>query len=183
MKSLKLATPSRTMLVHVFEARVRKVGHDHMQAVVDARLALGLLPPGIERRAHPRSARLHGEVDDRSRPADGRRPCAGFEIVADVVPPNGMSRWVCASIAARQDEQPRCIHNFFRRASRNPALTSLMVSPSISKSAFTLASAFTTVPFRISVEAISFSRSQLVSSLERRQNPRTTVLSVDFHFG
>ena len=68
-------------VVHVFEAGVGQVGDDHVQAVVDAGLALGLLPPGVERGAHLCSARLYGEVDDGGGAADGGGACAGEEVV------------------------------------------------------------------------------------------------------
>ncbi len=43
--------------------------------------ALGLLPPGVERVAHARAARLDGEIDNGGRAAEGRGARAGFEIV------------------------------------------------------------------------------------------------------
>jgi hypothetical protein len=49
MNSLKLATPSRTMSSMSSRPASAQVGDDHVQAVVDAGLALGLLPPGVER--------------------------------------------------------------------------------------------------------------------------------------
>jgi hypothetical protein len=44
--------------------------------------AFGLLPPGVERVAHARAARLDGEIDDGGGAAERRRARAGFEIVA-----------------------------------------------------------------------------------------------------
>ena len=44
--------------------------------------ALGLFPPGVERVAHARAARLDGEIDDGGGAAEGRGARAGFEIVA-----------------------------------------------------------------------------------------------------
>ena len=68
-------------VVHVFEAGVAQIGDDHVQAVVDAGLAFGLLPPGVERVAHLRAARLDGEIDDGGGAAERRGARAGFEIV------------------------------------------------------------------------------------------------------
>ncbi len=48
---------------------------------------------------------------------------------------------------ARQHKQPRRIDHFVRRARLIPARTSLITAPSINRSALTLASAFTIVPF------------------------------------
>ena len=81
MKSLKLATPSRTMSSMSSRPDVAEVGDDHVQPIIDAGLALRLLPPRIERRAHLRALRLNGEVDNRRRPADRRRARARFIIV------------------------------------------------------------------------------------------------------
>ena len=77
---------------------VAQIGDDHVQAVVDAGLAFGLLPPGVERVAHARAARLDGEIDDAGGAAERRGAGAGLEIVGDVVPPNGMSRCVWQSM-------------------------------------------------------------------------------------
>ena len=68
-------------VVHVFEAAGAEIGDDHVQAVVDARLAFGLFPPGVEGVAHARAARLDGEIDDGGGAAEGRGAGAGFEIV------------------------------------------------------------------------------------------------------
>ncbi len=68
-------------VVHVFEAGVGQVGNDHVQAVVDAGLAFGLFPPGVEGGAHLCAAGLDGEIDNGSSPADGRRARAGEEVV------------------------------------------------------------------------------------------------------
>ena len=68
-------------VVHVFETRRAEVGDDHVQPVVDAGLALGLLPPGVERGAHLCTLRLDGEVDNGRRSADGRGARAGLKVV------------------------------------------------------------------------------------------------------
>ena len=107
-------------LVHVFETRVRQVGHDHVQAVVDAGLALGLLPPGVERRAHLRPARLDGEVHNRRRSADRRGPRARLKIVRRRGPAERHIEMRMRVDPARQQQQPRGIHHFVRRARRNP---------------------------------------------------------------
>ena len=68
-------------LVHLGEAVIGDVGHDHVEAVVDAGLALGLCMPGIEPLAQARALRLHGEVDDRGRAPEGCRAGPGLEGV------------------------------------------------------------------------------------------------------
>ena len=68
-------------VVHIFQARVSQIGHDHVQPVVDARFAFGLLPPCVERVAHFGSARLDREVDDCGGATDRRRARAGLKIV------------------------------------------------------------------------------------------------------
>ncbi len=106
-------------LVHVFETGVRQVGHNHVQPIVDAGLALGLLPPGVERRAHLRPARLDGEVHNRGRSADGRCPRARLKIVRRRSPAEGHVEMRMRVDPARQHKQPRGIHHFVRRARRN----------------------------------------------------------------
>jgi len=69
-------------VVHVFQACFGKIGDNHVQAIIDARLGLRLFPPGVERIAHLGAAGLDGKVDDGCGAADGRRAGAGFEIVA-----------------------------------------------------------------------------------------------------
>ena len=68
-------------LVHLGQRRVVHVRHDHVEAVVDERVALGLRHPGVETRAQAPALRLHGEVDDRGRPTEGGRAAAGLEGV------------------------------------------------------------------------------------------------------
>ena len=53
-----------------------------------------------------RAAGLDGEVDERGGAAKRRGPRAGFEIVGRVVPPNGMSRCVCASMPPGSSSNP-----------------------------------------------------------------------------
>ena len=68
-------------LVHVFEAAFAEVGDDHVEAVVDAGFAFGLLPPGVEGVAHARASGLDGEIDDGGGASEGGGAGAGFEIV------------------------------------------------------------------------------------------------------
>ena len=68
-------------LVHLLERVVVDVAHDHVEAVVGDGVALGLGVPGVEPLAQRLAARLDGEVDDRRRPAEGRRPGPGLERV------------------------------------------------------------------------------------------------------
>ena len=79
-------------VVHVFEAAGAQIGDDHVQAVIDARLAFGLLPPGVEGVAHAGAAGLDGEIDDAGGAAERRGASAGFEIVGD---------WWCRRTACR----------------------------------------------------------------------------------
>ncbi len=135
-------------VVHVFQARISKVRHNHVQPVVDACLALGLLPPGIERRAHLRALRLDGEVHNRRRSANRRGPRARFKIVRRRSSRRTAYRDACArrcrpaAPAAPSHPPP-----LSAALAGIPARTSLITAPSISKSAFTLPSAFTIVPF------------------------------------
>src|SRR6185369_7702746 len=74
---------------------------------------------------------------------------------AEVVPPNGMSRCVCASIPPGITYIPMASITFSTPASEIPARTSLICSPSIRTSARVVSRAVTTVPFRMSVLGMS----------------------------
>ena len=67
--------------VHLGEGRIGDVAHDHVEAVVDRRLALGLGVPRVEALAQRLALALDGEVDDRRRAAEGRRASPGLERV------------------------------------------------------------------------------------------------------
>ena len=67
--------------VHLGQGRVVDVAHDHVEAVVDDGVALGLGVPGVEALAQRLAARLDREVDDRRRPAERRRARPGLERV------------------------------------------------------------------------------------------------------
>ena len=58
-------------LVHLGQARVVDVAHDHVEGVVEDRVALGLRHPDVEALAQGVPLRLDREVDDRRRPAVG----------------------------------------------------------------------------------------------------------------
>ncbi len=102
-------------IVHVFEARcarqLSQVRHNHVQPVIDARLALGLPPPRIQRRAHLRSARLYGEVHNRRRPANRSRARARLKIIGRVSPSERHVQMSMRIHAARKHQQPRGIDN------------------------------------------------------------------------
>ena len=67
--------------VHLRHEVVPHVRDDHVERIVDADVAVGLLVPLLEALAEGPTTRLHGEVDDRRRPAEGRGPRAGLERV------------------------------------------------------------------------------------------------------
>ena len=67
--------------VHLGQDVVADVADDHVEAVVDAGLAIGLLVPGVEPVAQRPAARLHGEVDDRGGAAEGGGARPGLEGV------------------------------------------------------------------------------------------------------
>ena len=82
MNSLKEVTPSwRTMRSMSIDTWSRQLAHDHVERVVDDRLALGALPPGVERGIEPLAEVLDGEVDERGRAAVGGGDGAGLEVV------------------------------------------------------------------------------------------------------
>ena len=67
--------------VHLLERVVVDVAHDHVEAVVGDRVAVGLLVPGVQAVAQRAAARLDGEVDDRRRATERRGAGAGLERV------------------------------------------------------------------------------------------------------
>ena len=136
MNSLKLATPSSTMSSMSSRPALPQIGDDHVQAVVDAGVAFGLLPPGVERVAHLRAARLDGEIDDGGGAAERRRARAGFEIVGGG---GAAERHVEMRVdvdAAGHHEHAGGVDDLVCQVSVGiPARTSLMRSPSIRTSA------------------------------------------------
>jgi len=52
-----------------------------VETVIGRRFAFGFGEPGVETFVQRLPLILHGEIDDRSRPAEGRRACASLEIV------------------------------------------------------------------------------------------------------
>ena len=105
-------------VVHVFEAGVGQVGDDHVQAVVDAGLAFGLLPPGVERGAHLGAAGLDGEIDNRRGPADGCGPRAGLEVVGGVGAAEGHVEMRVRVDAAGQKQQAGGVDDGFAAVAR-----------------------------------------------------------------
>ena len=67
--------------IHVAEPGVLELGDDHVEPVIDHRLAVGALPPVVERMTHRAPAVLNREVDDAGRSAEGSRDSARLEIV------------------------------------------------------------------------------------------------------
>ena len=81
MKSLNDVTPSRDHRVHLLLDAVGQVRDDHVEAVVDRGLALGLLHPGLPGLAQRLALVLDREVDDRRRAAVRRGDRARLEVV------------------------------------------------------------------------------------------------------
>ena len=67
--------------IHLGQGRIGDVRHDHVEAVVDRRLALGLGVPGIEPFPQRLALALDREIDDRRRAAECRRAGTGLERV------------------------------------------------------------------------------------------------------
>ena len=67
--------------LHLLQRALVDVGHDHVEAVVDRAVALGLGVPGVQALAQGGAHRLDGEVDDRRGAAPRRGPGAGLEVV------------------------------------------------------------------------------------------------------
>ena len=107
-------------VIHVFKARVRQVGDDHVQAIVDAGFAFGLLPPRIERGAHPGSARLDSKVNNGRGSADGRSPGAGFKIVGGVGAAKGHVQMSVRVDAAGQQQEAGCVDDCVCGGGWNP---------------------------------------------------------------
>ena len=80
-EQLEVGDALRDQLVHLGQGRVVDVRHDHVEAVVDDGVALGLRMPRIQAGAERCPARLDGEVDDRRRPAERRGPRPRLERV------------------------------------------------------------------------------------------------------
>jgi hypothetical protein len=68
-------------LVHVHRDLVAELAHDHVEAVVDHRLALGALHPALEGGVEPLTEVLDGEVDQGGGPAVGGGDGAALEVV------------------------------------------------------------------------------------------------------
>src|SRR5690606_6889344 len=67
--------------IHLLERVVVHVGDDHVEAVVDGAVALGLGVPGVEALAQGAADALHREVDDGGGAAPGGGPGTGLEGV------------------------------------------------------------------------------------------------------
>jgi len=80
-EQLERADPVANERVHLAQDPVAHVAHDHVQAVVDDGLALGLPPPLVARRGERAAHRLHRKVDDRRRPAEGRGAGPGLKVI------------------------------------------------------------------------------------------------------
>ena len=67
--------------VHLGFHLIGQLGDDHVEAVVDDRLAFRLLRPRFQRVMQRLAAILDGEIDDRGGAAEGRRDRAALEVV------------------------------------------------------------------------------------------------------
>ena len=92
---------------HLPQPVVLHVGDDHVEAVVDARLAGRLLVPGLEPLKRRLALGLDREVDDRRRTAEGGRPGAGLEVVGARRAAEGHVHVGVGVDAARHDQPPR----------------------------------------------------------------------------
>ena len=79
-RGVALGDQGREILAHDLLAGV---GQDHMEGVVDQRLAVGALVIAVDHVAQPLAAALVGEGDDGGGAAGRRRPAAALEIVAE----------------------------------------------------------------------------------------------------
>ncbi len=108
-------------VIHIGQARLARVaaqiGHNHVQAVVDAGLALSLLPPGVQRIAHLRALRLNSEVHNRRCPSDGRSARARLKVIARRSPAKRHIEMRVRINAARQQQHLRRIHHRMRTRS------------------------------------------------------------------
>ena len=68
--------------VHLLLHLIVQLGDDHVKAVVDDGLALGLFHPRLPGVVQRLAAVLNREIDDRCRPAEGRRPRPALEVVS-----------------------------------------------------------------------------------------------------
>ena len=91
--------PLGDQALHRLERVLVDAADDLVEAVVDRAVPGGLVVPGAEPVHDPLARALHGEVDDRRRPAPGRGPGAGLERVA--------TRW-CRRTAAPCGCARRC---------------------------------------------------------------------------
>ena len=75
--------------IHLLEDRVVDLAHDHVESIVDVRLAFGFSVPLVQSLAQRLAVRLDGEVDDGGGPAPGGRRRAGGEVVGG----KGAAEW------------------------------------------------------------------------------------------
>ena len=80
-EKLEAGNPFTHQVIHVLEAGFPEVRDDHVEAVIDARPAFRLFPPGVQGLPHPRAPGLDGEIDDGRGAAERRGPCPGLEVI------------------------------------------------------------------------------------------------------
>ncbi len=141
-------------LIHLGERAVVDVAHDHVEAVVGDRVALGLGVPRVEALAQRGAARLDGEVDDGRGPAERRGSGPGLERVLGERPAERQLHVGVDVDRARDDVPARSRRSVSSAVSPAPARSAPMaaiVSPSMSTSAVCEPSALTMVPLLMSV--------------------------------
>ena len=106
-EQLEVGNALRDQLVHLGQGRVVDVAHDHVEAVVDDGVALGLRMPRVQagaQRLAPRDWTAKSTIDVVPPNAAARVPVSNVSLAK--VPPNGSSMWVCTSIAPGMTYQP-----------------------------------------------------------------------------
>ena len=155
MNSLNDVTPWRTSASISLFGLIVQVGHDHVEAVVDGRLAFGLLHPRFPRVVQRLAPVLDREVDDRRRAAErGRAACRSRSRR-----PTSCRQTACRGACGRRC-RPAARTCRSRRSSCRPACrarcrSTAIFSSSTSTSPLYWSTAVTTVPFLISVRMSS----------------------------